>query len=78
LFVEGGDFLRLAFEAASALGTTGLSMGVTPTLSAGGKLVVICLMFAGRIGPLTLVAAMGARHRRSPLIQLPEGRVLIG
>lgn len=48
----------LIFEATSALGTVGLSMGVTATLTPLGKLVIIGLMFAGRVGPLTLGAAL--------------------
>jgi len=55
---ERGDFLPLAFEAASALGTVGLSMGVTGELSIPGKVIVTALMFAGRCGPLTLGLAM--------------------
>ncbi|MGB2706512.1 MAG: TrkH family potassium uptake protein, partial [Candidatus Omnitrophota bacterium] len=46
-------FLRLLFEITSAFGTVGLSTGITPTLSATGKLIVIFTMFAGRVGPLT-------------------------
>ena len=46
------------FEAASAIGTVGLSMGITGDLTTAGKLVVIALMFAGRCGPLTLGLAL--------------------
>jgi trk system potassium uptake protein TrkH len=55
---ESKDFLQLAFEAASALGTVGLSMGITADLSTLGKLTIILLMFAGRCGPLTLGLAL--------------------
>lgn len=55
---ESEGFLPIAFEAASALGTVGLSMGITGDLSIVGKLVVIVLMFAGRCGPLTLGLAL--------------------
>ena len=48
------DYLQLIFEAASALGTVGLSMGITAALSTWGKLIIIALMFLGRVGPLTL------------------------
>lgn len=51
---ERQDYLKLVFEAASALGTVGLSMGVTGALTVAGKLVIIVLMFLGRVGPLTL------------------------
>ncbi len=46
------------FEAASAIGTVGLSLGATADLSEGGKWVVIVLMFVGRLGPMTAGLAM--------------------
>lgn len=51
---EKQDFIELAFEVASAIGTVGLSMGITGELTTPGKLIVIALMFAGRCGPLTI------------------------
>ena len=45
---------KLVFEAASALGTVGLTIGATAELDAVGKVIVILAMFAGRIGPVTL------------------------
>jgi len=50
---ENGSFIDIFFEAASALGTVGLSMGITTALSALGKLVIILMMYLGRVGPLT-------------------------
>jgi len=47
-------FVEYIFETVSAFGTVGLSMGVTPHLSTGQKLAIILMMFAGRVGPLTL------------------------
>ena len=58
-----GPFLALMFEAASAFNTVGLSMGVTGTLSAPGRLTMIVLMFIGRIGPLTFAAALSRPER---------------
>lgn len=55
---EPASFENLLFEAASALGTVGLSTGVTPTLSHLGKIVVTLLMFVGRLGPLTFGMAL--------------------
>ncbi len=52
------DFLPLVFEAVSAIGTVGLSMGITGELSTAGKFIVIGLMFAGRCGPLTIGLAL--------------------
>lgn len=66
--LEQGNVLVLIFEAASALGTVGLSMGVTANLSTAGKLVILTLMFAGRCGPLTLGLAVlrRAQPKSSP------------
>lgn len=55
---ERKDFLPIMFETASALGTVGLSMGITGDLSIAGKITVTVLMFAGRCGPLTLGLAL--------------------
>lgn len=52
------SFLSYFFEAVSAFGTVGLSMDITPDLSRGGKLLVILLMFMGRVGPMTFAAAV--------------------
>jgi len=50
--------LDLMFESASALGTVGLSTGVTPHLTGAGKLVITLAMFFGRLGPLTILASL--------------------
>ena len=55
---EPADFRLLVFEATSALGTVGLSMGITGDLTALGKLALIGLMFAGRLGPLSFGSAL--------------------
>jgi len=59
-------FLPLLFEAVSAFGTVGLSMGLTPGLSDAGKLTVILLMFLGRVGPLAFFAAIALRGTYQP------------
>jgi trk system potassium uptake protein len=57
-------FLPYMFEAASAFNTVGLSMGVTAELSIPGRWLTTCLMFVGRVGPLTLAAALALGRRR--------------
>ena len=52
------DFINIMFEAASALGTVGLSCGITPALTTAGKIIIIITMFIGRLGPLTLLAVL--------------------
>jgi trk system potassium uptake protein len=70
-------FLALLFEAVSALGTAGLSLDVTPTLSTPGRLLVIVLMFVGRVGPLTVAAAL-ARPRRAATPRFAYEDVMVG
>lgn len=70
-------FLACLFEVTSALGTVGLSMGVTPTLSVAGKAGLIALMYLGRVGPLGLVSAAVLGGGRS-MIRYPEEDVQIG
>ena len=58
---SNGRFLVYLFEASSAFNTVGLSMGITSALSPAGKWVMVLLMFLGRVGPLTLAAALALR-----------------
>jgi len=83
---EGGDiphaqarglFLETMFEAVSAFGTVGLSTGLTPKLSAAGRIMITLLMFIGRLGPLFLLAALQELHREQ-FYRWPEDRLLIG
>ena len=55
---ENGTFIEIFFESASALGTVGLSLGITTALTALGKLVIILMMYIGRVGPLTFGMAL--------------------
>lgn len=55
---DGFSFSALLFEAVSALGTVGISLGITSELSVAGKIIIIALMYIGRIGVITLAAAM--------------------
>ena len=55
---NGFTMAEIAFEAASALGTVGLTTGITPSLTTAGKLIIIAVMLMGRLGPLTLLAAL--------------------
>jgi trk/ktr system potassium uptake protein len=72
--VEKQDFMKLLFEVCSAFGTTGLSTGITPTLSVAGKLVIAATMFVGRCGPLTIALAVAsAEASRQPYRLAREG-----
>lgn len=74
----GKDFLSLLFETVSAFGTVGLSLGITGSLTVVGKLVISALMFIGRVGPLTLVLAVGEHEAGGDRLKYPESKVLIG
>lgn len=67
----------LLFEVVSAFATVGLSTGITADLPGAGQLILVGLMFLGRLGPITLVSALALRER-TRLYQLPEGRPIIG
>jgi trk system potassium uptake protein TrkH len=73
---ENAAFLPLLFEAVSAFGTVGLSAGITAGLSAAGKLVIIVLMFLGRLGPITILSA-ARRSAEQTALQYPEGDLVI-
>ncbi|MDH4210046.1 MAG: TrkH family potassium uptake protein [candidate division WOR-3 bacterium] len=77
LAFENKPFLPLLFEAVSAFGTVGLSMGITPDLTIIGKLLIIILMYGGRLGPLTLGFAL-TRVLRREKIEYPAAKVMIG
>jgi trk system potassium uptake protein TrkH len=72
------SFLALFFEVTSAFGTVGLSLGITPFLTVLGKLIIVMMMFVGRVGPLTLILAVGSRNATPNEVEYPEGKVLIG
>ena len=73
---ENAPLVTILFETVSAFGTVGLSAGLTPALSPVGKMVIILLMYIGRTGPLTLVAA--AAIRRGVKVNYPIANIAIG
>jgi len=85
LYLEGEPLLTLIFETTSAFGTVGLSMSkpgmvtsISGLFSVTGKLLIILTMFAGRVGPITVGAALMAIGASKAPYRYPEGRVLIG
>ncbi|MCB7320136.1 TrkH family potassium uptake protein [Lacrimispora sp. 210928-DFI.3.58] len=65
------------FETCSAMGTSGMSTGITRALGTGSRLVLILLMYCGRIGSLSFALAF-TRSSRKPQVQLPAERITIG
>ena len=73
----GARFEMILFEVTSAFATTGLSMGLTPSLSPIGKILIIVTMFTGRLGPLTIAFAL-AQRRQKEYFRYPKGKITIG
>ncbi|TBL75388.1 TrkH family potassium uptake protein [Paenibacillus thalictri] len=74
---ERAPFLTILFEATSAFGTTGMSLGITPNLTPVGKILLIFLMFLGRLGPVTFAFALNGRKDKQPY-RYPEGKITLG
>ncbi|MEA2104992.1 MAG: TrkH family potassium uptake protein [Candidatus Cloacimonadota bacterium] len=70
-------FIKILFEAFSAFGTVGLSMGLTSKLTIVGKFSIIILMYLGRVGPLTIAFALGEKKFKSSY-RYTEGQIAIG
>lgn len=75
--VEPFPFREVLFESVSALGTAGLSLGITPVLGNAAKTVIIVLMFSGRLGWVTLLLAFAKKHIDPPF-ERPGEKILIG
>ncbi len=72
-------FIEALYECTSAFATVGLSLSVTPTLSVISKILLILLMFSGRVGMLTIsYALLTDRRKRQNTLRYPEGNILIG
>jgi trk system potassium uptake protein TrkH len=68
---------KIAFEAISAFATVGLSTGITADLPPVGQVVIIILMFVGRVGTITVATALALRSRNKPY-RYPEERPIVG
>lgn len=77
LYFEGMDFLSTLFEMTSAIGTVGLSMGLTPQFGAPGKIILIMAMLGGRIGPVVLVLML-LRSKKASHVDYPTEKIILG
>ena len=78
LTTETFDPLDILFEIASAIGTVGLTVGITPSLSFIGKCVIILLMFIGRVGPITVAYSLGRKKRKNVELKYPNAEIIVG
>ena len=75
--IEPYSLTQISFECVSAIATVGLTTGITPALHAGSKFIITLLMFAGRLGVLTLATAM-MESKTKQLTKRPAEKILIG
>ncbi len=75
--VEDFGLTPALFEVTSAFGTVGLSTGITGNIGTSGHLLLVVIMLAGRVGPVTFVTALALRER-NPAYRYPEERPIIG
>ena len=79
IFEAEAEFLNLMYEASSAIGTVGLSADLTPTLSRASHIVLMMLMYIGRIGPLTMALVFAGKVKKSEKFRdLPEKKIMLG
>ena len=72
---ENASFEAILFETVSAYATVGLTVGVTPNLTLWGKIIIICVMFIGRVGAISIITSISYNHTE---IKYPDERVCIG
>lgn len=73
------EFVDIMYEVSSALGTVGLTRGITPELGVVGKIVDIVLMYIGRLGPITMALAFAyKKNQKTRLRELPTKRIIVG
>jgi trk system potassium uptake protein TrkH len=72
-----GSFLEIFYEVVSAFGTVGLSTGITSGFSGLGKLIVICIMFIGRLGPMGIAIAVSRKSKPNKFSYAQEN-IMIG
>ena len=72
------SLMEIIFEVSSAFGTVGLSLGITPELSTGGKVVIMILMFIGKIGIFTFLFSIGGKQDKHESYHYPKERIIIG
>lgn len=75
--IEGIPMLTVLFETASAIGTVGLTLGITPQLGAVSRIILIVLMYMGRVGGLTLVFAAFS-NKQGNVSKLPKEKITVG
>ena len=79
--VEPHGFIELCFEAVSALATVGSTLGITAQLTMLGKIIIILMMYIGRIGIATLIISLARPKSSSDAsnkVSFPNGNIIVG
>ncbi|EUJ43194.1 hypothetical protein MCOL2_20673 [Listeria fleischmannii FSL S10-1203] len=75
---ENATLIEIIFEVFSAFGTCGLSLGLTPNLSVAGKIIIILLMFIGRVGIMYSMLSLRKKNEPKNAIRLPKEKIITG
>ncbi|MGD9568272.1 MAG: TrkH family potassium uptake protein [Sedimentibacter sp.] len=75
--VQNFSLKEIMFEVFSAIGTVGLSLGITPSLNAFSKVIITILMYCGKVGVLSMAAVLAEKKEPSPLSR-PYEKIIIG
>ncbi len=79
VFEPEKDFIDLMYEASSAIGTVGLTADLTPQLTAASHVVLMSMMYVGRIGPVTMALVFAGKADKSAQFrELPEKKIMLG
>ena len=76
--VTDAGFMDVLYETVSATATVGLTRNLTPLLNAWGKIIIVCTMFLGRVGPISLAVAFGSKKESVNLIVNPTEDISVG
>ena len=76
--VTNGDALDIVYETVSATATVGLTRNLTPELNLWGKLIIICTMYLGRVGPISLAIAFSTKKENRNIIKNPTEDISVG
>lgn len=78
MLTNGLSLTDSSFEICSAIGTTGLSRGITPTLNSFGRIIIIVAMYLGRIGPISMFIAFSNKYSSKNSIHYSEANIIVG
>lgn len=76
--VQSQSMVDIMFETSSAIGTVGLTHGLTGLLTNPGKLIIILTMYIGRVGPISMALLFNVNSKKKNSYQLPEEKIMVG